>query len=330
MAHSRDSEPPAPEALPVAAANSVTSLNTYGYSPYPLSYYLQAVSEMINRDPGGGTARKPIIISVTGIPEEIAEAWAIISRYQAGLGKPPAGTGKENPLTPIHPLSNTQQQQRQEEHRVPPRLLMEINLSCPNIAGYPPPAYSKSELLRHLTALAGKAATTNSSDSSSSTGSENLNTRVEIGIKTPPYTHQPQFDELVAALLEYTAFLPQKQSCPVTFITATNTLGSSLLLTQDASTGSYRPTLAGSCGSGIGGLAGSAIHPLALGNVATLRRMLDQHESLKRIEIIGVGGVSDRAGFERMKNVGASAVGVGTALGTGGVGVFERILEGDG
>jgi len=69
---------------------------------------------------------------------------------------------------------------------------------------------------------------------------------------------------------------------------------------------------------------------LALGNVATIRRMLDEceDEGVKEIEIIGIGGVSDRAGFERMRSVGASVVGVGTALGREGVSIFEKILGG--
>ena len=53
--------------------------------------------------------------------------------------------------------------------------------------------------------------------------------------------------------------------------------------------------------------------------------MLDEHGQLKDIEIIGVGGVSDHAGFSRMKSVGARAVGVGTALGRAGIAVFGKI-----
>lgn len=55
--------------------------------------------------------------------------------------------------------------------------------------------------------------------------------------------------------------------------------------------------------------------------------MLDSHERLRHIDIIGVGGVVDGAGFKRMVNVGASVVAVGTALGNSGINVFERIWE---
>lgn len=58
--------------------------------------------------------------------------------------------------------------------------------------------------------------------------------------------------------------------------------------------------------------------------------MLDAspHEEIRKIAVIGTGGVRDAAGFKRMKAVGASAVGVGTALGKEGVSVFEKISSG--
>jgi dihydroorotate dehydrogenase (fumarate) len=55
--------------------------------------------------------------------------------------------------------------------------------------------------------------------------------------------------------------------------------------------------------------------------------MLDREERLRGVEVIGMGGVSDRAGFERMRDVGAKVVGVGTALGREGVEVFGKIVE---
>lgn len=77
---------------------------------------------------------------------------------------------------------------------------------------------------------------------------------------------------------------------------------------------------------GIGGLAGAALHPISLGNVRLLRTMLDSDDSLRQVEIIGVGGVSDGSGFQRMKAAGATVVGVGTALGARGVQIFAEVL----
>jgi len=108
----------------------------------------------------------------------------------------------------------------------------------------------------------------------------------------------------------------------IDFITCTNTLGSSLVL-NDA----LDPALASEAGTGVGGLAGAALHPLALGNVATFRKILDQHGDTENIMIIGVGGVEDQAGFARMRKVGAEAVACATSLGRYGVGVFEKITK---
>lgn len=149
---------------------------------------------------------------------------------------------------------------------------------------------------------------------------------IPVGIKTPPYTYHDQFQSLIDALLDCSG----KGSCPVDFITAVNTLGSSLLVAPFSSfspttTTSFHPTLASANGTGIGGLAGTPLHPLALGNVYTITQMLGQHEVLKGVQVIGVGGVADKEGYRRMRRVGARAVGVGTALGRKGVAVFEEI-----
>ncbi|MCJ1392128.1 dihydroorotate dehydrogenase [Xylographa bjoerkii] len=177
--------------------------------------------------------------------------------------------------------------------------MMEINLSCPNIVDKPPPAYSREGLISYLTAL------------------QNSSFEIPIGIKTPPYTYQGQFNDLIGALLETT----RTGKCPISFITATNTLGGCFVPGVSPS----EKAINSANGMGIGGLAGAALHPLALGNVRTIRRMLDVHAELKDIAIIGVGGVSDSAGFDRMKNAGASAVAVGTALGIHGVSIFGKI-----
>ncbi|KAL2044347.1 hypothetical protein N7G274_003052 [Stereocaulon virgatum] len=257
---------------------STSSLNTLGYSPISVQLYLDIISSIIRTSE---TPAKPVIFSVTGTPEETVSYYRLLYAAQDRLS--------------IETAANV-------------TFMMEINLSCPNIAGKPPPAYSKAALLEYL-------------DGFSNLFSEDMESPppLLIGIKTPPYTYQTQFDEIISALLDHC----KGDRSLITFITATNTLGNCLLLDSTAA-----PALNSSTGTGIGGLAGSALHPLALGNVATLRRMLDAHNELKHIDIIGVGGVSDAAGFQRMKNVGASAVAVGTALGAEGIGVFEKIHNG--
>ncbi|KAK1480025.1 dihydroorotate dehydrogenase [Colletotrichum cuscutae] len=185
-------------------------------------------------------------------------------------------------------------------------LAMEINLSCPNIAAAAPPASDRAQLLAYLAALP-------------------RDTLIPIGLKTPPYTHLAHYTELIAALREdATVVTPKamlKVPCKISFITAVNTLGSCLLLEG----GDHNPRLPG---SGLGGMAGAPLHPLALGNVKTIAELVAREPELLHIKVIGVGGVSDADGFRRMKSVGAYAVAVGTALGREGIEVFEKIAAG--
>ena len=241
--HSIEAHPPRLQGT--TALDPISSLNTLGYSPFSVNEYLKIIEDLLLSLQLVDRPTKPIIISVAGSPAEVLDHCRSISHLKLDL--------KHN-------------------QGISARLLMEINLSCPNIAGKPPPAYSRVELLKYLIPLVVA--------DPGGWGS------VEVGLKTPPYTYQTQFDELISALVEST-----KGRCPISFITATNTLGSSLVLSD-----SLTPALSSSTGTGIGGLAGSALHPLALGNVAKIRRMLDANESLQRIEIIGLGGVSDVAG----------------------------------
>jgi dihydroorotate dehydrogenase (fumarate) len=197
------------------------------------------------------------------------------------------------------------------QKQVPFPLAMEINLSCPNIPDKPPPAYNGDSLKSYLTALQRLV-------------SDPDLARIPFGLKTPPYTHAAEYLELFSAL-KTSAQQNHDGVSPVSFITATNTLGSCLVLTSPAVKGSSNPALPA---PGIGGMAGAPLHPLALGNVRTIRRMLDEAgKPLAHVQIIGVGGVLDRDGYKRMQAVGADIVGVGTGLGLGGVSVFEKILR---
>ncbi|CAD0108810.1 unnamed protein product [Aureobasidium uvarum] len=243
------------------------SLNTLGYSPTPIDTYLDWIEQIVaaSRD----TRPKPFIVSVTGSPQEVAECYTRVAALAARVLAP---------------------------------LAVEVNLSCPNIANKPPPAYSGSALKEYIDAL------------------KNVPRTVPLGFKTPPYTYAGQFNTLIDTL-----YASGKST--IDFITATNTLGSCLVL-DNKKPHQGQPLLPSAAGTGIGGLAGEPLHSLALGNVATLRRLLDEHPELRDIDIIGVGGVSDAAGLSRMQAVGAKVVAVGTALGREGLPVFAKILNG--
>ncbi|KAJ4311903.1 dihydroorotate dehydrogenase [Neodidymelliopsis sp. IMI 364377] len=282
------------------------SLNTHGYSPIPLATYLEFVKTISQRLPskleGGREHYKPVIISVTGSVEEVVRCYELITSCQRDVRMV---------------------------------LAMEINLSCPNIPGKPPPAYDSSSLLSYLNALKtviNRQITEDGTSLHPHTG----HMHVPIGIKTPPYTYQGQYDGLIKALRDSASAEPSHLPCPITFITSCNTLGSSLLLAPQVENSAdgqhphkvFHHALESATGTGIGGLAGAPLHPLALGNVYTIKGLLFQHTELEHIQIIGVGGVEDAAGWKRMRAVGAAAVGVGTALGRKGVKVFEEIGKG--
>ncbi|KIW37905.1 uncharacterized protein PV06_09884 [Exophiala oligosperma] len=273
---------------PAASTNNPPSstLNTLGYSPFTLSEYLGYINEIVGqRHLGTDTpTKKPFILSVTGTPDEIAMAYALIAN----------AAEMDEDL----------------------RLAMEVNLSCPNIKDAPPPAYDPVQLAEYLESI---------SDSKSTYRGRMATPESvpKVGVKLPPYTHTAQFEMVVSAMRRAQSSEPG-EGCVLDFITCTNTLGSSLLLDSD-----LQPVLNSESGTGIGGLAGAALHPLALGNVATFRRLLDQTPETKGVAIIGVGGVEDKAGAERMHKVGAQAVACASALGRYGVGVFEKIARGE-
>ncbi|TLS28455.1 hypothetical protein PpBr36_01903 [Pyricularia pennisetigena] len=270
-------------ALPKGTSNA--SFNSLGYSPLLLSEYLNFIEiislqqKELSANGEPGSRSKTFIISVTGTPQEIVECYHMVSATQAQVDIP---------------------------------LALELNLSCPNIPGKPPPAYDGPSLLEYITWLSDLGPT---------------GPVIAVGIKTPPYTHSTQYETLISALI---AGSPTGL-CPISFITSTNTLGSCLMLTSlDAQKGQgqqlQKKVLPG---NGLGGMAGTPLHPLSLGNVATIRRLLDeQPDMLGHIQIIGVGGVCDSGGYRRMRSVGAAVVGVGTGLGVKGVKVFEDIAKG--
>jgi dihydroorotate dehydrogenase (fumarate) len=235
---------------------------------------------------------KGFIVSVTGSPEDIAQSYMLIVSAARGLQFP---------------------------------LAMEINLSCPNIRNKPPPAYSEEALSTYLCHL--QQAIRDADD--------NEIPRIPVGLKTPPFTHAPEYEALMSALER--AVPAAGGVCPVSFITATNTLGSCLVFAPPQSRPEVEdPTLAspGSFAlpdSGLGGMAGAPLHPLALGNVCTIRRMLDapaRTATLGHVQVVGVGGVLDAKGYRRMRAVGAHVVGVATGLGLKGVDIFGEIEAG--
>ncbi|KAL7009529.1 dihydroorotate dehydrogenase [Cystobasidiomycetes sp. EMM_F5] len=247
----------------------ISSLNTYGYSPYRLEIYLDWILQLARIDtsePNTPRLRKPVVISITGSALEVGQLAGQIMSFA-------------------------------QEHALHESLHIEVNLSCPNIAGKPPPAYDGQSLSEYLEVL------------------QRINrpSSMAMGLKLPPYTYAKHFQEVVSALQQFPSIIQ--------FVTSTNTLGSCLMVDSQ-----NRPLLASEAGTGIGGLAGASLHSLALGNVATLKRLFSANGTTRHIQIVGVGGVEDRGGYERMRAAGADYVACATALGAQGVAVFGKLF----
>ncbi|KAG4410538.1 hypothetical protein IFR04_016328, partial [Cadophora malorum] len=303
-----------------------SSLNTLGYSPIAFEEYIAMLVRMSRsrcsalqqeaktkqsesgdselatgtqtktKTKTGTTKTKPFIVSVTGSAEEVGRCCEHLLEVLNEPGKSyPPSTSDQNASSSDLPDPDLD---------LDLDLMMEINLSCPNIPDKPPPAYDGASLTEYISAIS----------QAKYRVPKTYQRDLHVGIKTPPYTYHGQFQILIDALERSSSLDVEGKGegggCPISFITATNTLGSCLVLNSH-----NEPALGSVNGSGIGGLAGDALHPIALGNVRTIRQMLDSslREDIREIKIIGIGGVSDAAGYRRMMDVGAEAVGVGTA-----------------
>ena len=111
----------------VAFAPSTTSINSYGYSPFPLTSYLSWVRACILDSP---ESSKPIIISITSsVPAELSIMLEQIQYLRAEL--------KDT-----------------DPNAACVRIGIELNTSCPNISNTPPPAYDLERLKPLLDVLA--------------------------------------------------------------------------------------------------------------------------------------------------------------------------------
>jgi len=184
-------------------ADCISSVNTLVYSPITFAEYLDIVRDILAEDQTA--TKKPIVFSVAGSIPEVRSCYSCIHRLS----------------------SDTKS-----------RLLMEVNLACPNVAGKQPPAYSENELSACLQALAAEIIEVQRSNPADNWNRDNGPLSLEIGIKLPPYTYRDQFIAMISALRAV-------EPCPISFITTTNTLGSCLVL-SDSST----PALNSETGAG--------------------------------------------------------------------------------
>lgn len=319
-------------------STTTSSINSYGYSPHPLSTYLAWIHILLT----SASKSKPIIISITASdPATLTSMVDAIQVLRFTLNDIPHSTVTPtsplptNPSTPTNaptPLPPSTSPAAASAAPTPPsRIAIELNTSCPNIPSSPPSGYDFPSLLPLLQVLADTHAHDNS---------------LTIGLKLPPFIFREQFTAALAGIdalapapshHALTSHTRSKSRNPIAFLTSTNTLGNSLLFpeqTQAAPTLGLGPYALPNA-LGLGGLAGDALHPLALGNIHTFAQLLRERKSLgegdnrgeDEIVLIGVGGVTSPAAVERMRRAGAGVVGCATLFGREGVRAFE-ILSG--
>ena len=153
--------------------------------------------------------------------------------------------------------------------------LVELNLSCPNIAGKRILAYDFEQLDKTFQQIASCS-------------------RPNLGVKLPPYHEAWEFDR-VSAMLE--------RCDQIKFITTINSIVNGLLVDPHNETTLIHPK------NGLGGIGGSYCLPTALSNVNNFYRRLGD-----KIYIIGCGGVRTGEDAFSHILCGASAVAIGTTL----------------
>jgi len=280
------------------ASNETTSINSYGYSPHPLSSYLEWVRTLLTTpDSSGSLPTKPIIISITAsAPDELSSMLQTIQDLRGSLRSEIFGGDHSTDASSL--------------------IAIELNTSCPNIKNKPPPAYEFSSMAPLLDVLA---------------SAFRSDTTFTIGLKLPPYIYSTQFTEVVECLGRYTELFDGHRRNPFAFLTCTNTLGSTLLFAHQTNTSHSASidNLQFALPTGLGGLAGEALHSLALGNVFMLSQLLMHHNDscLRDISIVGVGGVTTMSAASRMRQAGATVVGCATLLGQKGIAAFASLNQ---
>lgn len=164
-------------------------------------------------------------------------------------------------------------------------ILVELNLSCPNLPGKPQIAYDFDAMAANIRAV------------------DQCYGR-PFGVKLPPYFDIAHFDAAAEILNRF---------ANIVFITCINSIGNALVIDLDSESVVLQPK------NGFGGLGGDYVLPTALANVnAFYRRCPTKH-------IIGCGGVSSGEHVMMHLLAGAALVQVGTALYHQGPTLFDRL-----
>lgn len=168
---------------------------------------------------------------------------------------------------------------------------IEINVGCPNVwgsDGQKPIASFHPELLEDVVSVVCEAAGD-----------------VPCMVKLSPFS-DPQALERIAAVLE---------KLPIKGVVTSNTFANAASFDKHGRTRI-------SVGSGLAGMSGPALKPIALGQVIQLRKLLPAY-----MRITGVGGIENGKDVGDFLAAGADSVQVGTHYFRYGAKVFSEILQ---
>lgn len=169
-------------------------------------------------------------------------------------------------------------------------VLFEFNFSCPNIRGHPQAGYDFHQFQERI---------------------EFIRRRIQKpwGVKLPPYHDVAQMQIIAERFL-----IPAIED-HLAFVTCCNSMGGGLVIDRVLGETRIAPN------SGVGGIGGAPLKPVALGNVWTFYNLLP-----RSVKIIGCGGVTSGRDVMDFLLAGASAVEVGTAI-YEDVRVLEEIVK---
>jgi len=170
---------------------------------------------------------------------------------------------------------------------------IELNLSCPNVIGKPQIGYD----FPCMDNILNKVFEQYDPD----------NKDLIFGLKLPPYFDLQHYETVSDILLQYSK---------IDYITCINSLGNGIIIDSDNDSTVIKPK------NGLGGIGGKIVKPIALANVSTFYRLLDD-----KIDIIGCGGISTgRDAYEHIL-CGAKVVQIGSQFSKEGHQCFTRISQ---
>jgi len=136
---------------------------------------------------------------------------------------------------------------------------------------------------------------------------------MKIGIKMPVILDLNEIQDISAILNKYSRY--------IYYISCSNSLPNGLILGDSGLTGNAEPVIVGGK-NGLGGIGGAYLKPFSLMNVREFSR------SLRRVKIIGCGGISTQKDVCDYIQCGATAVQIGTYFIKKGTECFSELPPG--